>query len=76
MNPHFIFNSINSIQYYILKNEKEQAYIYLTKFSQLMRNILINSRKNTISLEEELKTLEIYMKLEALRFDNYFEYSN
>ena len=63
MNPHFIFNAINSIQHYVLTNEKELANKYLVKFSQLMRNILDLSKQELISLKDELgnsKTLSGY----------------
>ena len=72
MNPHFIFNSINSIQSYILKNEKEEAYNYLAKFSKLIRKVLNNSIEKTISLKEELETLELYVALEQMRFKETF----
>jgi len=75
MNAHFIFNTINSIQNYILKNDKNTAYDYLARFSSLIRNVLENSKSEIISLEKELKTLELYMQLEALRFHEPFEYS-
>jgi len=74
MNPHFIFDTINSIQNFILKNEKEPAYDYLSRFSQLIRNVLEFSKTESISLEQELATLELYMQLEALRFDEQFDY--
>ena len=75
MNPHFIFNSLNSINRFILRNNKEQASEYLTKFSMLVRMILQNSRNPLISLEKELESLELYLSLEALRFDNHFSYT-
>jgi ligand-binding sensor domain-containing protein len=74
MNPHFIFNAINSIQNYILKQQEEKAYNYLTKFSKLIRKVLNNSGKNAISLHEELETLELYVELEQLRFKNSFDF--
>lgn len=75
MNPHFIFNSLNSINRFILQNNKEQASAYLTKFSKLVRMILQNSQALLISLESELESLELYLDLEALRFDNHFAYT-
>jgi ligand-binding sensor domain-containing protein len=75
MNPHFIFNSLNSINTFILKNDQENATDYLSKFSQLVRLILDNSRTEWVSLENELKALKLYIELEALRFDNAFTYS-
>ncbi|MCD6112611.1 MAG: histidine kinase [Bacteroidales bacterium] len=74
MNPHFIFNSLNSIQYFILKKDDETTDLYLANFSSLMRKVLENSKHNTISLSEELETLKIYLELEKLRFENKFDY--
>lgn len=74
MNPHFIFNSMNSIQSYISGNDNFTAMTYLSKFAQLMRGILENSRKTMISLEEEINTLNLYIELERLRFQNKFEF--
>lgn len=75
MNPHFIFNSLNSINHFILRNNTTQASGYLIKFSQLVRLILQNSQRSLISLESELEALNLYLDLEALRFDNYFDYT-
>src|SRR6266536_1234098 len=74
MNPHFIFNSLNSINMFILENNKLQASEYLSKFSRLMRLILQNSQEAFIPLERELEALQLYLELESLRFDNKFEY--
>lgn len=74
MNPHFIFNSLNSINRFILKNEKKQASEYLTKFSRLVRLILQNSQSSLITLDSELECLRLYLELEALRFDHHFIY--
>ncbi|MCU7548751.1 histidine kinase [Chitinophagaceae bacterium LB-8] len=74
MNPHFIFNSLNSINRFILQNDKFQASEYLTKFSRLVRAILQNSQASLISLESELESLKLYLELEALRFNHQFEY--
>ncbi len=74
MNPHFMFNSINSINNYILKNEKETASRYLTTFARLMRSILDNSQRKEISLNKELETLKWYMELEAARLEHSFDY--
>lgn len=74
MNPHFIFNSLNSIQSFILSSDIDKAIHYLSKFSQLMRQILSNSNETFIPLSEELKALEYYMDIERLRFDNKFSY--
>jgi hypothetical protein len=75
MNPHFIFNCLNSINRFILKNETEEASNYLTKFSRLIRMALTHSKKNFISLEDELEMLKLYLDMERLRFKNAFEYS-
>lgn len=74
MNPHFIFNSLNSIQKYILKNDSFAASQYLTKFSKLIRLILDHSNQNYILLSSEVELLKLYIEIEALRFDNQFEY--
>jgi PAS domain S-box-containing protein len=74
MNPHFIFNALNSIQQRILTGEKSEAYQYLAEFSKLIRNILDNSDKLFISLEEEIESLQLYLKLEAMRLGNSFKY--
>lgn len=70
MNPHFIFNSLNSIKLYIINNEKENAVYYLNKFSKLIRKILVASTEKEISLEEELETMQLYMNIENIRFSN------
>ena len=74
MNPHFIFNSLNSINRFILQNNRTQASEYLTKFSKLVRMILQNSQASLISLESELESLGLYLEMEALRFNYHFDY--
>ena len=74
MNPHFIFNAINSIQNFIIQNHSTLAYDYLIKFSKLIRMVLNNSKDNEISIRQELETLAIYTELEQLRFENSFNY--
>ncbi|MNX96977.1 Sensor histidine kinase YpdA [compost metagenome] len=74
MNPHFIFNAINTIQGYILRKNEDDAYDYLSKFSKLIRMVLTNSQGSTIVLREELDTLKLYIELEQLRFDNCFDF--
>ncbi|HTE27366.1 sensor histidine kinase [Flavitalea sp.] len=74
MNPHFIFNSLNSINRFILQNNRTQASEYLTKFSKLMRMILQNSQASLITLESELESLRLYLDLESLRFNYHFSY--
>ncbi len=75
MNPHFIFNSLNSINRFILQNNRQQASEYLTKFSRLVRMILQNSQSHLITLESELDALGLYLEMEALRFNFHFTYS-
>lgn len=70
MNPHFIFNSLNSIKLYIINNEKENAVYYLNKFSKLIRKILVASTEKENSLEDELDTMKLYMNIENIRFSN------
>lgn len=74
INPHFIFNSLNSIQLYVLNNDIVKSNKYLTKFSKLMRSVLDNSQESSISLENEINTLTNYIEIEQMRFDNKFEY--
>lgn len=74
MNPHFIFNSLNSIQDFILERDDEKADLYLASFASLMRKVLENSKHNLIPLSEEIDTLKRYLQLEHLRFQNKFEY--
>lgn len=74
MNPHFIFNSLNSIKLYIINNEKENAVYYLNKFSKLIRKILIASTEKEMSLEEELDTMKLYMNIENIRFSNSIDF--
>jgi two-component sensor histidine kinase len=74
MNPHFMFNSLNSIKNFILRSEKKEAAEYLSNFAHLIRLILQNSREKKISLQDELETLMLYIELEQLRFDDEFEF--
>ncbi|MGB1041403.1 MAG: tetratricopeptide repeat-containing sensor histidine kinase, partial [Flavobacteriales bacterium] len=74
MNPHFIFNSLNSIQDLIIKNEKETSYDYIVLFAELVRSSLNNSNNDFIPIEEEIEFLEVYLKLEKLRFGEEFNY--
>lgn len=74
MNPHFIFNTLNSIQYFLLNNDKLSSNKYLTKFAKLMRNTLDNSQSDTIPLSKEIESLNLYVELEQLRFDNKFSF--
>ena len=74
MNPHFIFNSLNSIQAFILKENKAEASDYLQKFSKLIRMILDNSQKTSNTIEEEKEILSLYLDLEQLRLKNKFDF--
>lgn len=75
MNPHFIFNCLSSINRFILKNETEAASGYLTKFSRLIRMVLVNSKNTMILLDDELDMLRLYLDMERLRFRDAFDYS-
>lgn len=75
MNPHFVFNSLNSIQNFILKNDRDSAYKYLGKFSALVREILEHSRNEKISISDEIHMLKNYLDLEKMRADHRFTYS-
>jgi len=75
MNPHFIFNCLSSINRFIIKNESKAASNYLTRFSRLIRMVLINSQKSLVALEDELQMLRLYLDMERLRFKDSFDYS-
>tara|TARA_R110001583_G_scaffold109032_4_gene257708 strand:+ start:4825 stop:7683 length:2859 start_codon:yes stop_codon:yes gene_type:complete len=74
MNPHFVFNSLNSIQYYITKNEIELSEKYLVKFSRLIRKFFDFSRDKFISLDQEISLLNNYLEIEKMRFGTEFNY--
>lgn len=74
MNPHFLFNSLNSIKLYIINNEQKNAVHYLNKFSKLVRKILESSSMREIPLAEELETVELYMNIENIRFSNEIDF--
>lgn len=74
MNPHFIFNALNSVNNYIAKSDERSANRYLSDFSTLMRSVLENSEEDFISLSKEIELLELYVKLEHSRFPDKFEY--
>jgi LytS/YehU family sensor histidine kinase len=74
MNPHFIYNSLNSVQNYILKNEPLKSSEYLSKLGDLMRRILNNSQHSSITLQEELEALKKYVEMERLRFHQDFDF--
>jgi hypothetical protein len=71
MNPHFIFNAINSIQRYVLEKDPKTAYFHLGKFSRLIRMVLNHSQDKNVMLGDELEMLRLYIDLEQLRFDNF-----
>jgi len=75
MNPHFIFNSLTAIQSYIFRNDPKSAGKYLASFAKLVRLILENSRNKYTTIGKEIKTLEHYLELQALRFDEKFEFA-
>ncbi len=75
MNPHFFFNALNTIQAYIVTNNKEKATNYLAKFSMLTRTILEMTEAETVSLSVEINALQLYLELEKMRFPSGFEYS-
>ena len=74
MNPHFLFNSLNSIQYFITNNDTREANKFLSKFAKLMRLMLDNSRTSAVKLEDEVETLKLYLELESLRFEGKFNF--
>lgn len=76
MNPHFIFNCLNSIEYFIMQNDKRQASDYLNKFSTLIRSILDSSRNDVVPLMKDMETLSLYVELEQLRFNNKFNFKS
>lgn len=75
MNPHFVFNSLNSIQHYILNSKGDEAAKYLNKFAKLIRIILNNSEKPTVTINEDVEALRLYLELERMRFENKFDYT-
>ncbi len=74
MNPHFVFNALNSIKYHILKNENQNASEYLSKLASLLRKVLDQSSERSISLAKEIDTLRLYIEMEALRLGDKFTY--
>ena len=74
MNPHFLFNGLNSIKLFVIQNRPEEASLYLSKFAGLIRLVLENSKSSLIPLERELEALRLYLELEALRFEGKFSY--
>jgi LytS/YehU family sensor histidine kinase len=74
MNPHFLFNSLASIQNYIINENTDQASIYLSRFSQLVRNILDNSVEEYVPLEKEIETIQNYLELQKVRYAGKFDF--
>lgn len=74
MNPHFLFNSLNSLKYYVLRKSKKETAEYLSKFSLLVRTILNNSKQKSIGLIEELEAIKLYIEIENLRLENKFDF--
>ncbi len=75
MNPHFIFNCLNSINRYIVKSDQATASLYLTRFAKLIRLILDNSNSKTVTLTNELEALRLYIEMESIRFEKQFSYT-
>ena len=75
MNPHFVFNSLNSIKALMQQNQNERGVTYLTTFSKLIRTLFNNADKKEITLYDEIETCKFYLQLEAMRFDDKFSYS-
>jgi sensor histidine kinase YesM len=75
MNPHFIFNALNSIKVFLIESDKENAVLYLNKFAKLIRMVLESSREFKISLGEELDIAKLYLSLEAIRFEDGIDFS-
>jgi ligand-binding sensor domain-containing protein len=75
MNPHFIFNTLNSIQLYILENDAINSHKYLTKFARLIRLTLDNSQESVVLIKDEVEALKLYLELESLRLEGKFDYS-
>ncbi|MEI9957454.1 MAG: histidine kinase [Ferruginibacter sp.] len=73
MNPHFMFNCINSIDAFIHSNDKYNATLYLNKFAKLLRNVLESSKQNTVTINKDIDTLKLYIELEELRHENKFK---
>ena len=75
MNPHFIFNTLNSIKSFLIYNENDKAEYFLSKFSKLLRQTLHVSRNNSIAIQKEVNLLEKYLELEQMRFSNKFQWT-
>ncbi len=75
MNPHFLFNTLGSIQGFILEHDTDRSNLYLTRFSRLMRNILDNTTQEAIPLEDEISTIENYLELQKIRYTDKFDFT-
>ena len=75
MNPHFLFNALNSIKLYVVSNDSKTAARYLTKFSKLIRSILSNSKSKMVPVAAEVEALELYIQMEQFRFNFKFDYT-
>jgi hypothetical protein len=75
MNPHFTFNAINSIQYYMIESDKDNAFLFINYFSNLIRQTLEFASRDSVSIKEEALFLENYIRLEQMRFENKFRYA-
>src|SRR5690606_398971 len=75
MNPHFIFNALNSVKVFLINGDKDRAVFYLNRFSKLIRMVLESSRKPKISLGEELEIAKLYLDLESIRFEEGIDFS-
>jgi hypothetical protein len=75
MNPHFVYNCLNSIQSYIFQNDINRSVDYLSKFAKLMRNILLSSQQEYMTLHDEAEQLSLYLELESMRFKGKFNYT-
>ena len=74
MNPHFIFNSLNSIQRIFIEGDEDAANDYISDFGKLLRIIMENSGKNTVSIKDEIDTLKLYLDIEMIRLDGKIDY--
>lgn len=75
MNPHFMFNTMNTLEAFILEKQEKEASQFLNKFSKLLRLVLENSRQLLVSVEKDMEALDLYIQLEQIRYDNRFNYS-
>jgi tetratricopeptide (TPR) repeat protein len=75
MNPHFLFNTLTNIQSYMLENDPARASKYLSRFARLMRNIIDNTARESVPLEQEISTIENYLELQMIRYKGRFDYS-